>query len=83
MDFRHTRHQRLRGTRADAEQNGKLYLIKNVSSLEATYQIRLLTFRAHKESLLLEVRVPKFCQLRPSLQKLISENSSVIKVTRY
>ena len=44
--YRYTRHQVPRGAKADAERDGALFLLKNVSSLRLTYQIRLLTFLA-------------------------------------
>jgi len=48
-----------------------MYLIKNVSKLRATYQIRLLAFRAVDSGTKLILRVPKFCKFEPSLKELI------------
>ena len=50
MDSRYTRHQIPRGARADAETNDRIVLVKNVPLLRATYQIRLLAFRALGDS---------------------------------
>jgi hypothetical protein len=46
MEFKYSRHQVARSARPDADVSGKLYLIKNVQFLRATYQIRLLAFAA-------------------------------------
>lgn len=73
-----TRHQTPRGTRADAEKFNRLYLVKNVSSLRATYQIRLLAFRAVSEGLKLVLKVPKVCKYHSSLLDLIKKTENVI-----
>jgi len=73
-----TRHQVPRGTRADAEKFNRLYLIKMVHTLRATYQIRLLTFRAVSEGLQLVLAVPKVCKFHPSLLDLIEETGNTI-----
>lgn len=78
FEFRYTRHQTPRGTRADAEQANKLYLFKNVSRLHATYQIRLLTFRAKQEGKKLILRVPKHCQKEDSLAAFIKRHSDLV-----
>ena len=73
-----TRHQVPRGTRADAEKFNRLYLVKNVSTLHATYQIRLLAFRAVSEGLKLVIKVPKACKYHSSLLDLIKKTGNVI-----
>jgi hypothetical protein len=73
-----TRNQTPRGTRADAEKFNRLYLVKNVSTLRATYQIRLLAFRAVSEGLKLVIKVPKACKYHSSLLDLIKETGNVI-----
>jgi len=67
-----------RGTRADAEKFNRLYLVKNVSTLHATYQIRLLAFRAVSEGLKLVIKVPKACKYHSSLLDLIKKTGNVI-----
>jgi hypothetical protein len=69
---------RLRSTRADAAQLDRLYLIKNVKTLRATYQIRLLAYRAVKEGLKLVLKVPQVCEFDRSLLDLISKTGNVI-----
>ena len=49
MEFKQTKRQVARGTRADAETYDKLFLFKNVALLRATYQVRLLLYRAIQE----------------------------------
>ncbi len=46
MELRYTRQQTARGSRPDATVGDTWYLLKNVSQLRLTYQIRLLTFGA-------------------------------------
>lgn len=52
--------------------------MKNVSSLRATYQIRLLAFRAVSEGLKLVLKVPKVCKYHSSLLDLIKKTENVI-----
>lgn len=73
-----TRHQTPRGTRADAEKFNRLYLVKNVSYLRATYQMKLLAFRATSEGLKLVIKVPKHCSFDRSVVDLIKKTGNVI-----
>jgi hypothetical protein len=82
MAFQQTRRQTTRGTRADAEGNGKLLLIKRASELRATYQIRLLTFRAQKEGKQLIIDIPKEARIHSSLQKLLDQYPHFISIAR-
>lgn len=79
MKIMYTRHQVPRGTRPDAEAMGNIYLIKNVSMLRATYQVRLLAFKAVEERKRLVLKVPKSCQFHSSLKALIRSTGSTIK----
>lgn len=71
-----------RGARPDAEANNRMYLIKNVSELRPTYQIRLLLYRAVQEGTKLVLDVPKACQLSDGLKALVRENRRNLEVTR-
>lgn len=71
MDYKYTRHQVARGARADAETSSRIILIKNVSVMRATYQVRLLAFRAEKERKKLILRVPDGCKFDTSLRNLM------------
>ena len=71
MNSNTTRHQVARGARADAEAFNKMYLIKNVSTLRATYQIRLLAFKAVDSGTKLVLRVPYACEFDHTLNELI------------
>lgn len=66
----HTRHQVPRGTMPDAIANNRMYLVKYVSTLRATYQIRLLAFRAVSEGTKLIIIVPPHCKLQKDLVAL-------------
>jgi len=79
MQLAYTRHQVPRGTRPDAETLDKIYAIKNVSMLRATYQIRLLTFKAVETRKKLVLKVPKSCQFDVSLKKLIELTGKTIQ----
>lgn len=78
-----TRNQTPRSTRADAEKFNTLYLIKNVSKLRATYQVKLLAFRAVSEGLRLVIKVPKSCKFHPSLKDLIEKTGNTISRENY
>ena len=78
MQFKYTPHQVPRGTRPDAETADKIYLFKNVSTLRATYQIKLLAFKAIDSGKKLILKVPKSCHFHDSLKDLIKENGRKI-----
>lgn len=71
MEFKNTSHQIARSARPDAEAFNRMYLIKNVLKLRATYQIRLLAFRAVENGTVLVIRVPFSCEFDSSLKKLM------------
>jgi hypothetical protein len=48
-----------------------MYLVKNVSTLRATYQIKLLAFKAVTKKMRLVPRVPAHCEFSPSLVDLL------------
>ena len=82
MEFQQTKRQVARGARADAETSDKLFLFKKVSELRATYQIRLLLYRAIKEGKKLVIDMPKASKIHPSLKTLMRDYSKHIQVNR-
>lgn len=82
MRFALTKNFVARGARPDAQLDGKIYLIKKVSALKATYQIRLLLYRAIQEGTRLVLDVPKSCELSAPLKALIKENRRNFEITR-
>ncbi len=56
-----------------------MYLIKSVSVLRATYQIRLLAFFALEQNKKLVLSVPKECVFHRTLKDLIKSVPAVIK----
>jgi hypothetical protein len=82
VKLRYTRHQLPRGSRPDAEVDGKLYLLKKVPVLHATYQVRLLAFRAAQERKQLVIRGPLALKAGPSLRNLMVELRGVIRLER-
>ena len=79
MEPKYTQHQVPRGTRSDSETLDKIYLIKNVSTLRATYQIKLLAFKAVDSHKKLMLKVPKHCRFQDSLKELIKLTGKNIK----
>jgi len=82
MRFRQTRHQTPRGTRADKEGDEGFVLYKQVRRLHATYQLRLLLFRAVKENKVLVLLLPDACELEADLLELQRENPNNLVVQR-
>ena len=82
MKFRLTRQQVARGARVDGEGLNKLVIIKRVSELRATYQIRLLTYRAVQEGKKLVIDVPKRCKIHDDLRGLLNDYPSHIAIVR-
>jgi hypothetical protein len=82
IQFFYTKHQVARGSRPDAEAWDALYLIKNVSELRATYQIRLLAYRATQERKKLVIRLPRGAKLHRTLRELRKQSAGVILVER-
>jgi hypothetical protein len=82
VEFAMTKRHVARGARPDAEVNNKMYLIEKVSELRATYQIRLLLYRATQEGTKLVLDVPESCVLSGSLKVLIKEYGRNLEVTR-
>jgi hypothetical protein len=80
--YRPTRHQVPRGTRADSVDHRYYYVIKNVPRLRATYQIRLLAYRASQHGKKLVISVPKTCVPSPSLVAFIKANSKLVKLEK-
>ena len=80
--LRYTRHQVARGSRPDAEVGSKLYLLKKTSILHATYQVRLLAFRAQQEHKQLVIRAPVTFNVGPSLRDLMAELGSIIRIEK-
>jgi hypothetical protein len=70
--------QQLRGSQADAETSGKIYLFKNVSNLRATYQIRLLALSAGANAKKLVLKVPRSCRFDDALVGLVQAMPDVI-----
>lgn len=78
MEYKYTSRQVARSALPDGERLNKMYLIKSVSSLRATYQIRLLTFKAVTEGKQLVICVPERCRFEDDLAKLIRENARYV-----
>lgn len=82
MNLRHTRHQVPRGTRADSETFDKIVPVKNVSTIRATYQVRLLAFKAVETGKKLVIVVPQRCQVDRTLRELARRLPKAVSVER-
>jgi hypothetical protein len=82
VEFRQTRHQVARGTRPDGETHNKFVIIKNVSEMQATYQVRLLAYQASQEGKKLVIDVPKECKIHSTLRELMNQLPRTIQITR-
>jgi len=85
---RETKDGRPRGTQCDAVNDFGLYLIKNVSIIYPTYQIRMLTYFASRESKRLIIRVPESCKLSDEFNRFredfkYDDGSHIVEVTRF
>jgi hypothetical protein len=81
--FRYTKHQVARGARPDAETSSEIVLIKNVSLLRPTYQIKLLAFKAHETGKRLVLTIPKRCRIDPTLKELAETIPKAVRFTRF
>lgn len=82
MEYRYTRHQVARGARPDATDGGDWVLLKWVSELHLTYQIRLLTFAAAQQRARLTIKVPRRCKLSPPLRDFLKQHKGFVKLQR-
>lgn len=80
MEFSYTKHQMPRGARADAEVGDKVYLIKNVSQLRLTYQIKMLTYMAQTRNKMLIIRLAKSAKIHESLRDFVRNVNGLIKI---
>jgi hypothetical protein len=82
MNYRYTQHQVARAAFPDAQKGNEIYLFKYVSTLRATYQIRLLTFLASEAGKQLVIDVPQHFKPHPSLSRLQKEFPKTIRITK-
>jgi hypothetical protein len=71
-----------RGTRPDAETADKAILIKRVSEMRATYQVRLLAFMTLQSGKKLVIEVPENCVIHKSLRDLIEQVPDIVRIVR-
>jgi len=80
--LKYTKHQIPRGVLSDAETANEIVVIKYVSMLRATYQIRLLAFKAYDTGKKLVLTVRKDCQIHPTLRELSERLPMNIRIKR-
>jgi hypothetical protein len=70
-----------RGARPDATDNRRhWFLLKAVTRLRLTYQIRLLTFGAQESRVRLIIRVPRACVLSEPLHDFLKQHKPHVTV---
>lgn len=82
MNYRQTKHQVARGAFPDAQKGNDIYLFKNVSTLRATYQVRLLTYLASEAGRRLIIDVPKHFKPHPSLSQFMKEFPKAVRIEK-
>jgi hypothetical protein len=82
VEFRYTKRQVARGSRPDAFVQGTAYLLKRVSHLRLTYQIRLLTFMAQESGGRLVIRVPKQAKTSGDLREFVRQHKRHVRLER-
>jgi len=82
MNYRYTKHQSARGAFPDGQKDKEIYLFKNVSTLRATYQVRLLVFMASEAGRKLVIDVPQHFKPHPSLSRLLNEFPKTIRIEK-
>jgi hypothetical protein len=81
-EFIYTRHQTPRGSVPDADNAKGLYLLKNVSEMRLTYQIKLLAYMAHTTGKKLHIRLPSTANVHPKLLDYVREHGGLIRIER-
>ena len=79
-EYRYTRHQVARGALADGRRDREVFLIKNVSTLGLTYQIKILVFMAAQEQRKLVLLVPKRTRVSDELSVFLEENAKHVRI---
>jgi hypothetical protein len=82
MRFKYTGHQVARGAFPDAKQGDRIFLFKNLATLRATYQVRLLTYLAAEGGLKLIIDVPDHFKPHPTLSALMKEYPKVLRLEK-
>jgi hypothetical protein len=81
VDFRYTGRQVARGSRPDASDGGgEFYLLKRVTRLRLTYQIRLLTFMAQQAGGHLTIRVPRGTRTSADLREFLRRQRRYVRL---
>jgi len=82
MEFSYTKHQTPRGAKADNEAGDKVFLIKGVSQLRLTYQIKLLAYMVQTQQKKLIIKLPKDAKIHASLKAFVRDLNGIIKIER-
>lgn len=80
--FTYTKHQTPRGSMPDVENGAALYLLKNVSKMRLTYQVKLLVYMAHPKGKRLYIRLPSTAKVHHTLRDYVHERGGLVKIER-
>jgi len=82
MDYRYTKDQVARGVLPDAQDSRRVCLVKKVTTLRPTYEVRLLTFLASEAGRKLVILVPRQFNPHPAFSRLAADFPKVIQVEK-
>lgn len=82
LNYQYTKKQVARGARPDGERNNEICLIKYSSTLNLTYQIKLLTYMCFENKLVLIIVVYKDCEIKPKLKTFIKKFGNLVKIKK-
>lgn len=80
MEFKLTAKGKLRGTKPEVATDSHFHIIKCVSLLRATYQIKLLTYFAVRDRKTLTIHLLKTGRLHHTLEDLMKKAPGTIEV---
>lgn len=82
MEFSYTKHQVPRGSRPDAVVGDNIYLIKYVTAMRLTYQIRLLAWMAQSKNKRLIIRLPQNAIVHQELMEFVRTRIDFVEIER-
>ena len=83
MDFKYTSRQTARGSRPDGQFGSTYFLVKNVSRMRLTYQVKLLTLMAQEQRGVLVVQLPKGAKTSRDLRAFAKSHRGSVRVERF
>lgn len=82
LKVKYTKKPSLRGTMPDGQKNNQVFIFKFSSTLNLTYQIKLLAFMCHEKNFTLVISVNKNCVIKPKLNEFLSKFADFVELER-